>query len=128
MGLDPYSLSINAIRADQTKSKFQARLNTFFDYISIPNTNFQEKCKIFVKNCHDNPYYTISCIFRFIIHLKDRMNKKEIVVSTIYNYLKPIKLFCEMYDDIKWKKITLGLPKEKKYAEDRAPTIDEIQK
>ena len=53
----------------------------------------------------------------------------EIVVSTIYNYLKPIKLFCEMNDiEVKWKKITLGLPKEKKYAEDRAPTIEEIQK
>ena len=30
--------------------------------------------------------------------------------------------------DVKWKKITLGLPKEKKYAEDRAPTVQEIQK
>ena len=30
--------------------------------------------------------------------------------------------------DIKWKKITLGLPKEKKYADDRAPTVEEIQK
>ncbi len=29
---------------------------------------------------------------------------------------------------IKWKKITVGLPKERKYAEDRAPTIEEIQK
>jgi len=29
---------------------------------------------------------------------------------------------------VKWKKITTGLPKERKYAEDRAPTIDEIQK
>ncbi len=30
--------------------------------------------------------------------------------------------------DIKWKKITLGLLKEKKYAEDGDYTIDEIQK
>lgn len=29
--------------------------------------------------------------------------------------------------DIKWKKITIGLPKERKYAEDRAPTIEEIR-
>ena len=64
----------------------------------------------------------MNSIFRLIIHLKERMNRKEIVVSTIYNYLKPIKLFCEMNDiDVKWKNITLGLPKEKKYAEDRAP-------
>ena len=131
MELDPFSLFINAIRAEQTRRKYQARLNTFFDYISIPNSNLEERCKIFVKNCHDNgnSKYAINCVFRFIVHLKERMNRKEIVVSTIYNYLKPIKLFCEMNDiEIKWKKITLGLPKEKKYAEDRAPTIEEIQK
>jgi integrase len=129
MELDPFTLFINAIRADQTRRKYQARLNTFFDFISIPNTNLDERCKIFITNCHNNTKYATSCVFRFIVHLKERMNKKEIVVSTIYNYLKPIKLFCEMNDiEIKWKKITLGLPKEKKYAEDRAPTIEEIQK
>ncbi len=30
--------------------------------------------------------------------------------------------------DIKWKKITRGLPKTRRYADDRAPTIEEIQK
>jgi hypothetical protein len=131
--LDPFSLFINAIRAEQTRRKYQARFNTFFDFISISNKNLEERCKIFVNNCRggnsDNTKYATNCVFRFIVHLKEMMNKKEIVVSTIYNYLKPIKLFCEMNDtEIKWKKITLGLPKEKKYAEDRAPTIDEIQK
>ena len=30
--------------------------------------------------------------------------------------------------DISWKKITRGLPKTKRYADDRAPTLEEIQK
>ena len=29
---------------------------------------------------------------------------------------------------IAWKKITRGLPKERRYAADRAPTIEEIKK
>jgi integrase len=129
MELDPFTLFINAIRAEQTRRKYQARLNTFFNYISISGKNLEEKCDIFVKNCHGNPKYAMNSLFKFIIHLKERMNRKEIVVSTIYNYLKPIKVFCDMNDiDVKWKKITLGLPKEKKYAEDRAPTIEEIEK
>jgi len=128
MELDPYSLFINAKRADQTKRKYQACLNTFFDYISIPDKNLKERCKVFIQNCHGNPKYAMNSVFRFVIRLKERMQRKEIVVSTICNYLKPIKLFCEMNDiNVKWKKITLGLPKEKKYAEDRAPTISEIQ-
>jgi hypothetical protein len=61
-------------------------------------------CKIFVNNCHDggNSKYTTNCVFRFIIHLKERINRKKIIVSIIYNYLKPIKLFCEINNsDIK---------------------------
>jgi len=110
------SFFINAIRTEQTRRKYQARLNTFFDYISLPNSNLEERCKICIKNCHDNgnSKYAINCVSRFIVHLKERMNRKEIVVSTIYNYLKPIKLFCEMNDiEIKWKKINLGSQKKK---------------
>ena len=130
MELDPFSLFINAIRANQTRRKYQARLNTFFDYISIPETNLEERCKIFVNNCHQgNSKYATSCVFRFIVHLKERMNRKEIVVYTIYNYLKPIKLFCETNEiDIKWKKITRRLPKGNSYADDRIPTDKEIQR
>jgi hypothetical protein len=58
-----------------------------------------------------------------------RVDKKEITGATVRNYLKSIKLFCEMADiPITWKKITRGLPKGRDYADDRVPTIDEIRK
>jgi hypothetical protein len=48
------------------------------------------------------------------------VERNEIVAATIFNYLKPIKLLCEMNDiNVKWKKITTGLRKERKYAEGR---------
>jgi hypothetical protein len=38
-------------------------------------------------------------------------------------------MFCEVTDIIiPWKKITRGLPRGKRYADDRAPTIEEICK
>jgi hypothetical protein len=47
----------------------------------------------------------------------------------LQNYLKTIKFFCETTDiSIPWKKITRGLPKGKRYADDRAPTLEEIKK
>ena len=59
----------------------------------------------------------------------ERVNRKEITGSTVRNYLKSIKLFCEMADiPIAWKKITRGFPRGKNYADDRIPTIEEIQK
>ena len=38
-------------------------------------------------------------------------------------------MFCEIGDlSIPWKKISRGLPRGKRYADDRAPTIEEIHK
>ena len=60
---------------------------------------------------------------------KERVEKKEITAGTLHNYIKTLKMFCEVTDVIiPWKKITRGLPKGKMYADDRAPTLEEIQK
>ncbi len=126
--LDPFLLFVNSIRSNQTRQKYQSKLNTFFNFIALPDAALDERCKIFIDHCRTTPNYPLNCSFKFIIYLKERMERKEIVVSTIYNYLKPIKLLCEINDiQVKWKKITAGLPKERKYAEDRAPTIEEIK-
>jgi hypothetical protein len=53
----------------------------------------------------------------------------EITSGTLKNYWKPIKLLCESGDiNITSKRITRGLPKVRRYADDRAPTIEEIRK
>lgn len=60
---------------------------------------------------------------------KERVERGEITGATLRNYVKAIKLFCEMSDiPVSWKKISRGLPKTRRYADDRAPTIEEIQK
>lgn len=60
---------------------------------------------------------------------KERVERKEISGATLRNYVKTIKLFCEMNDIlIPWKKITRGLPRGRKFADDRAPSIEEIHK
>jgi hypothetical protein len=45
------------------------------------------------------------------------------------NYTKSIKLFCEMADiPIRWKKITRGLSRSKKYDDCRNPTLEALRK
>lgn len=108
MELDPFLLLINSIRSNQTRQKYQSRLTTFFDFIELPDAPLEERCKIFIDKSKENPNYPLNCSFKFIVYLKEIMERKEIVVSTIYNYLKPIKLLCEINDiQVKWKKITL---------------------
>ena len=46
----------------------------------------------------------------------------------LLNFVKSIKLFCEVSDiSIPWKKIARGLPQARQAANDRAPTVEEIQ-
>jgi site-specific recombinase XerC len=70
-----------------------------------------------------------SNVLRFIHFQKERVDRKEISGATVRNYAKSIKLFSDMADiPIPWKKITRGLPRGKKYADDRVPTLEEIRK
>ena len=65
---------------------------------------------------------------RFIQSEKDRVDRKEITGGTLRNRVKVIKRYCEVTDvTITWKKISRGLPKGKRYADDRAPTLEEIR-
>src|ERR671921_442052 len=66
---------------------------------------------------------------QFIAFQIQRANRKEIAECTISNYYKATKLFCEMNDlSLSWKKISRGSPIGRRAANDRAPTIEEIQK
>ncbi len=60
---------------------------------------------------------------------KDRVEKHEITASTLRNYVKSIKLLCDVCDiTIPWKKMTRGFPRCRQASNDRAPTIEEIRK
>jgi hypothetical protein len=64
----------------------------------------------------------------FLMFQKGRVIKGEIEASTISNYYKPIKLFCNVNDIlINWKFLSRVIPKGKHTSDDRAPTLEEIQ-
>jgi hypothetical protein len=68
-------------------------------------------------------------LFRFAQAQKERVERGELSPATLRNYFKAIKLFCEMNDiPVTWKKIMRGLPKARRFADDRAPTLEEIQR
>jgi hypothetical protein len=58
-----------------------------------------------------------------------RVENKDITDATLENFVKSLKVFCDSADlDIPWKKITRGLLKGRQAANDRAPTLEEIQR
>jgi hypothetical protein len=128
--LDPWSLYIYAMKAPMTRDRYKTRLSKFLDFIGIAaGTTLQEQAKAFAKTGKQNNNWALNNILKFVQYQKDRVDRKEITGATVRNYVKSIKLFCEMADmPIQWNKITRGLPKGKKYADDRIPTLDEIRK
>jgi integrase len=73
--------------------------------------------------------WALGSVIKFLQMTKARVERKEITAATLLNSVKVIKLFCEMNDVLlPWKRITRGLPRARRYADDRAPTLEEIQK
>jgi hypothetical protein len=125
-----YSLFVYAIRSPLTRDYYLRRLRIFFNHINLmPNETMEERCNYFAKKGIQDPNWAFSCVIKFLQFQKDRVQREEITGATLRNFVKSIKLFCEMSDIvITWKKITRGLPKIRRHADDRAPTIEEIQK
>jgi hypothetical protein len=125
-----WKLYLFALKSPLTREKYQKRMEKFFDFIGMKGQTIEEKSFSFVNKSEiEGNQWVFNNILKFMLYQIERVNKKEIVGSTVQNYVKSIKLFCEMADiNIHWKKITRGLPKGKSFADDRIPTDDEIRK
>lgn len=127
--VNPYTLFEYSIRSQYTKESYFRRLKRFFNAISLEGPTFEGRCNMFVQNGRQDPNWAFNSILKFVLKEKQRVEKKEITGGTLRNSVKTIKTFCEVTDVlIPWKKITRGLPRVKRYADDRAPTFEEITK
>jgi integrase len=126
--LDLWSLYLYALKSPVTREKYQKRLK-FFYFLGLEGKTVEKKARTFNRKDKEGNQWVFNNLIRFMQFHLDRVNCKEITGATVRNYLKSIKLFCEMADiPITWKKITRGPPRGKNYADDRIPTIEEIQK
>jgi hypothetical protein len=129
--LTPYLMFKYAIKTEITRKYYERRLKKFFDFIEFESIekDIEYRCNKFAEKSKGNINWTLSHIIRFLQYQKERIEKKEITSGTLKNFVKSLKVFCEMaYISIPWKKITRGLPNTRQSANDRAPTIEEIKK
>ena len=125
---DPLQDFLYALKAPDSKRQYPRRLEYFFDYLGLDGT-LKEKCIVFYNQAKTDLLWTQHQLMQYIEFQKERAEKGEIAESTINNYYKSVKLFCEMNDILlNWKKIAKGKPQHRDYANDRAPTREEIKK
>jgi hypothetical protein len=127
--MDPWSLFLYGMKAPMTREKYRGRLAKFFEFIGLNIGTIEERAKAFTVMGKKEPNWVFLTVLRFAQAQKERVEKGEISPATVRNYIKAVKLFCEMNDIvITWKKITRGLPKARRFADDRAPTLEEIRR
>ena len=131
-------------QGSRNKRKYVGHLITFFDFVDggtekQPNVRRRKtteeikesstKSLRFVERARKDNNWAFYRILDFLQFQKERIERKEIVAGTLKNYSKAIRLFCEMSEiEIPWRRITRGLPRPKRYASDRVPTIEEVKK
>ena len=125
--IDPLTEFFDALQNSLTRKYYERKLSIFFEFLKLEGDlktqarSFAGKAKL------DNAWATFQ-INEYIRFQKGRVEKKEIKESTLPNFYKPIKLFCEQNDImLNFKKIARRIPKGKNYADDRIPTIEEIK-
>ena len=121
-----------SIRTEITRKYYERRIRHFFDLIGFDlenKTDVERRCNAFADKGKADVRWAINQVITFLQFQKDRVQKGEITAATLRNFVKSIKLFYESSEiQIPWKKITRGLPRARQAANDRAPTIEEIQK
>ncbi|MGD1838020.1 MAG: hypothetical protein ACPKPY_08185, partial [Nitrososphaeraceae archaeon] len=132
--IKPYENFLFALKSPEVKRQYPKLLKIFLDNIKfeLDEESITERANLlYAKSISNNRKWLETQIIRFVEFQKERVEKKEIAAGTLKNYVKVVKLFCEMNEIenlIHWKKIKIGMPKVKEQANDRAPTMDEIQK
>src|SRR6476659_620280 len=108
-----YDMFTYSISNELTRKYYKRRLKTFFDYIGFDlPSHLEERCNSFAGRGLIDTQWALNQIITFLQFQKGRVQKGEITAATLRNFVKAIKLFCEMSDlHIPWKKITRGLPR-----------------
>jgi len=125
----PYDSFVFAIRSPITREKYLGRLRYFLSYVGITEGNIENRCNTFGEKCKVDPKWLSNSVIRYLHVHRQRVEQREISASTLSNYIKPIKLFCEQLEiSLPWKRITRGMPRGRRYANDRVPTTEEIRR
>lgn len=117
---DPLAYFTYGLKASESRRQYPRRLKVFLDFLKLEGS-LSEQAKGFWLKARDEPRWTEDKLMHFIMKQNERVESGEISASTVPNYYKATKLFCDMNEIIlNWKKIAKGLPHAREAANYRA--------
>jgi integrase len=133
----PIAIFLSMLGSKESKRQYPQRLQVFFNFLKIEGNDIWEQSLVFIERFKKKSLYEEEDhelerqLILFINYQKERIEKEGISPSTIPNYFKAAKLFCQsshLSNKVEWKLVSKALPRAFNSAEDRAPTLEEIQK
>jgi len=124
----PMSDFLDVRLAKLTRQEYIYKLKMFFDSLGLKGS-LDEQSREFLTRTKKDREWAQNGLKYFIRDKKRRAENGELSESTIRNFYKPVKLFCKVHEILlSWDKITMMLPEGRRFANDRAPTHEEIGK
>jgi integrase len=130
--LTPVRYAFLYCNSPSTQRQYPKRLKIFFDFAGVEGADLEEQGQAFLDQTRQDPEWANQRIMEYLDYHRQRVFRKEISPSTLKTMLQPIKTFLDAYDDvtdlIKWRRISKAMPKAKRFANDRVPTLEELRK
>ena len=127
--IDPMQEFRDSIANPLTRKNYESRVAVFLRSLDVEGNSLEEKASRFVEQARKDAFWATHQISLYMNCQKARADKNQISSSTLPNYFKPIKLFCIENDVVlNWKKLSRRIPRGRKFANDRAPSMEEIKK
>src|SRR6188472_187110 len=102
---DPISNLLYALKSSESKRQYPRRFKMFLDFLKLEGS-LEDRAKQFLIKTRQDPQWVQDNLRNFIAFQIERVRRGEIAESTISNYYKATKLFCEMNGSaqlINWK-------------------------
>jgi integrase len=133
----PLAVFLSMLGSKESKRQYPQRLQVFFKFLKLQGEDIWEQSLMFIKRFKKKALYEEEDhelerqLILFANHQKERIETEGLSPSTIPNYFKAVKLFCQsshLSNKVEWKLVSKAIPRGLKAADDRAPTLEEIQK